>query len=432
MTLVLRGVTLNEEPISRPLVGRFDERGGTLGRSDDATLTLPDPERMISRMQAQIVHTDNHYWIENVSAASAILHNGRPLGTGMRVVLHHGDELQIGGYTFEVAFEDDASNATILSGRTIIPRVDTLPSRRRAAQPEPSMPTPPEPTPAARPAPAPPSPPAPAPAAPPAPVPPPPAARAAPTPPPPAARPIPVPPVPEAPKAGTELHSTLSEPLQGTQAAAFQSLAGGADVLWRAFLEGAGIEAPVTPSRELLGTIGEMMRIAVGGIQRLVTMRARAKSEMQADMTMIQSRDNNPLKFSPDPTQALQMLLQPPARGFLAGPAALRDAVTDLQSHQVGMTAGMRSVLQAVLDRLDPAKIEARPARRSMLDLLSPARRQARQWEQYLKQYHTLREEAHDGFERIFGEVFREAYEAQVRNLGSGGESPGPRAGGYR
>lgn len=430
MTLVLRGVTLNEEPISRPLVGRFDERGGTLGRSDDATLTLPDPERMISRLQAQIVHADSHYWIENVSAASAILHNGRPLGTGMRVVLHHGDELRIGGYTLEAAFEDDESNATILSGRTIIPRVDTIPAGRRAGPPQPSAPTPPA-APSAMPAATPPAmPPATPPAARPAPVPPAPAARPESVPPAPAARPASQ--APEFPKAGTELHATLSEPLQGSQAAAFQAQGGGIDVLWRAFMEGAGIEAPLTPSRELLGKIGEMMRIAVGGIQRLVTMRARAKSEMQADMTMIQSRDNNPLKFSPDPAQALQMLLQPPARGFLAGPAALRDAVTDLQSHQVGMTAGMRSVLQAVLDRLDPAKLEAQPARRSMLDLFSPARRQARLWEQYLRQYHTLREEAHDGFERIFGEVFREAYEAQVRSLGSGGESSGPRAGGSR
>jgi FHA domain-containing protein len=402
MTLVLRGVTLNEEPISRPLVGRFDERGGTLGRSEDATLTLPDPERMISRQQAQIVHTGDHYWIENVSAATAILHNGRPLGTGMRVVLHHGDELRIGGYTLEAAFEDDASNATILSGRTIIPRVDTIPSGRRPTAAQPAQPSPMSPPPPRSSV----------------------ESSGAWSAPPPSAPPT-------APaQGGGESHSTLNEPMRGPTALA--GATGDADSLWRAFLEGAGIEGPVAPSRDLLSTVGEMMRIAVGGIQRLVSMRARAKSEMQAEMTMIQSRDNNPLKFSPDPTQALQMLLQPPARGFLAGPAALRDAVKDLQSHQVGMTAGMRSVLQAVLERLDPAKIEARPGKRSLLDRLSPARRQARRWELYLKQYQALSEEAQDGFERIFGEAFREAYEAQVRSLGSGGEAGGSRESGRR
>jgi len=161
----------------------------------------------------------------------------------------------------------------------------------------------------------------------------------------------------------------------------------------------------------------------------MVTMRARAKNEMQAQVTMIAPRANNPLKFSPDEELALQMLLQPPARGFLDGPAALRDALTDLQSHQVGMTAGMRAVLQAVLDRLDPEKLATLQGRRSMFDFLRPARRRARLWDTYLSQYRSLREEAKDNFQRFFGEVFREAYEAQVRNLDTPDDITGLRAG---
>ena len=99
--------------MSQPLVGRFDERGGTVGRSDNATFTLPDPERMISRVQAQVLHRDDGYWIENVSAASPILHNGRPLSAGMRVQLRNGDELRIGGYTLQAAFEHGESTARL-------------------------------------------------------------------------------------------------------------------------------------------------------------------------------------------------------------------------------------------------------------------------------------------------------------------------------
>jgi len=166
-----------------------------------------------------------------------------------------------------------------------------------------------------------------------------------------------------------------------------------------------------------------MLKISVGGIQSLVSMRARAKNEMQADMTMMRPRDNNPLKFSPDSALALQMILKPAARGFLDGPQALRDALTDLQSHQVGMTAGMRSGFEAVLERLDPQKIEALPDTASVLDRLNSGRRKARLWELYLEQYRALREEAQDNFQRYFGEALREAYEAQVRNLDS---APGP------
>src|SRR5580692_3283277 len=111
MILVLQGISLDELPISQPLVGRFDERGGTLGRSDTATFTLPDPARTISRVQAQVLHRDDGYWIENVSAASPILHNGRALSAGMRVMLREGDELRVGGYTLQAAFKNDATSA---------------------------------------------------------------------------------------------------------------------------------------------------------------------------------------------------------------------------------------------------------------------------------------------------------------------------------
>ncbi|SPE25110.1 hypothetical protein SBBP1_30007 [Burkholderiales bacterium] len=384
MSLVLRATSLNEKPLSRPLIGRFDERGGQIGRSDNVTFTLPDPERMISRVQAQVVHGDEGYWIENVSAANPILHNGRALSSGMRVALHDGDELGIGGYKLVVAFESDETSATILRGRT-------------------------EPLPIDRPAPA---------SAPPASAPP--AAGAA------AARPAAE--AERPPEAGPRKAAARPRP-----SAPGAGTAVSGEALWQGFVEGAGVELPLPngPSPELLSAIGAMMKIAVEGIHRLVAMRAVAKSEMQAEVTMIQVRGNNPLKFSPDAAVALQLLLQPPARGFLAGPSALRDALIDLQSHQIGVMAGMRAALDAVLDRFDPAQLEGQLSGRSMLDSLVPAHRRARLWELYLEHYRSLREEAQDDFNRLFGEAFREAYEEQVRRLeaaAQGGGRPAPAA----
>jgi len=368
MSLVLRVLSLNEEPLSRPLIGRFDERGGQIGRSDNATFTLPDPERMISRVQAQISHGDDGYWIENVSAANPILHNGRPLSSGMRVALHDGDELRIGGYKMMVAFESDETSATILRGRTGTPQGGLAPAASAKAT----------------------------------------AAEGA---------------LSEAPaaKAGAALAAeALAEAAarprpSGSRGDATVS----GEALWRGFVEGAGVELPLPngPSPELLSAIGAMMKIAVEGIHRLIAMRAVAKSEFQAEMTMIQVRGNNPLKFAPDASVALQLLLQPPARGFLAGPSALHDALIDLQSHQIGVTAGMRAALGAVLDRFDPVQLEEKLSARSVFESLVPAHRRARLWELYLEHYRSLREEAQEDFNRLFGEAFREAYEAQIRNL---------------
>jgi len=134
MTLVLQGTKLNDEPLSQPLIGRFDERGGTIGRSDNATFTLPDPERLISRVQAQILFRDEGYWVEHISSASSTLHNGRPLSAGMRILLSEGDELRIGGYTLAAAFESDEASATVLRGRTVIMQPAGPPTKPRAAE----------------------------------------------------------------------------------------------------------------------------------------------------------------------------------------------------------------------------------------------------------------------------------------------------------
>jgi predicted component of type VI protein secretion system len=331
MILVLQGIALDELPISQPLVGRFDERGGTLGRSDTATFTLPDPERTISRVQAQVLHGDDGYWLENVSAANPILHNDRPLSSGMRVLLREGDELGIGGYTLRAAFEQDESNATILRGRTIL----TYPGA------------------------------------------------------------VPVP----------RLNGSAATPGNETD-------------LWRDFFKGAGITGPLPerPSPELMGTVGAMLRIAIDGLYRLVAMRALAKDEMQAPLTMTRVRDTNPLKFAPDAAVALQLMLNPPPRGFLAGPAALHDALVELESHQVGVVAGMRAALEAVLDRFDPAKLEASLGTSSLLESLQPARQKARLWHLYQEHFRSLRRETQEDFQHFFGKAFRDAYEARMQS----------------
>jgi FHA domain-containing protein len=457
MTLVLQGIALNDEPMSQPLIGRFDERGGTLGRSENATFTLPDPQRLISRVQAQILFQDEGYWIENVSAANSTLHNGRPLSAGMRILLRDGDELRIGGYTLLAAFEDDEVSATILRGRTLIiqptgpaagrvapaaeQEASTHAGNLRSSQPPAASSVIPS---------------------------------SAPTP----ALPVGAPAdgEPFAEPAGTQnpvtdesrwsdptlmLHrpglltaakvapaaeqkpSSPAEALRSSQppppssvmpnnaptpavpvGASGQPSAKPAgahtppsdESLWRAFLEGAGIELPNGLSPEFMSQLGTLLRVAIEGIHRLVTIRATAKEEMRAEMTRIQVRGNNPLKFAPDGTVALQYLLQPPIRGFLPAPTALHEAMIELQSHQVGMTAGMLSAVEAVLDGFDPSKVEALLTTWSVLDSFRPTHRRARLWELYVEHYRALREEAHEDFKRLFGEAFREAYEAQGRS----------------
>jgi predicted component of type VI protein secretion system len=110
MTLTLRAVALNDQPIRQPITAHFDSNGGTIGRTDQNTLTLPDPERHISRQQATISVTASGYAIRNTGSANPLFVRDRTLVRGDSATLSLGDELRIGGYRL-VVIDDDADDS---------------------------------------------------------------------------------------------------------------------------------------------------------------------------------------------------------------------------------------------------------------------------------------------------------------------------------
>ncbi|MET0334267.1 MAG: type VI secretion system-associated FHA domain protein TagH, partial [Rhizobacter sp.] len=191
------------------------------------------------------------------------------------------------------------------------------------------------------------------------------------------------------------------------------------DALWAAFCEGAGVDIklPQGLTPELMKVIGQVMHHAVDGTIKLVAVRAAAKQELKADVTTIQARNNNPLKFSPDAGVAIEQLLQPPMRGFMMGPVAVNDVMDDLLGHAIGTMAGMRAALGGVLDKFEPGKLENKLAGNSVLDSVLPMNRRAKLWELYLQHYKRIRDDAQEDFHDLFGRAFIEAYEEQLDRL---------------
>ena len=187
------------------------------------------------------------------------------------------------------------------------------------------------------------------------------------------------------------------------------------------------LELPaLTP--ELMESIGLMMREAVAGTLDLVRARATTKHEMRADVTTIAAKDNNPLKFSPNVNVALQHLLAPPARGFLAAAPAMRETYEDLRAHQFAFVAGMQAVLDSALQRFDPAALETQLGDRSLLQSVLPASRGARLWELFTEHYARIRGDAADEFHKVFGKSFLGAYESHLDRLYDSRSSERPEA----
>ena len=186
-----------------------------------------------------------------------------------------------------------------------------------------------------------------------------------------------------------------------------------------AFLRGLGVPVrlPAGLSPELMEQIGVMLREATQGTLELLTARALTKREVRAEVTMIVSKGNNPLKFSPDVGFALSQLLAPQGRGFMPPKEAMRDAYDDLRAHQIGVAAGMRAALGSVLGHFTPEQLEAQLSKKSLLDNVLPGNRKARLWDLFEQKHNEISRDAEDNFHSIFGREFLKAYEAQIEQL---------------
>ena len=145
MILTLRAVSLNDQPLTRPITARFDAAGGTIGRADHSTLALPDPERFISRKQAEIVFVNGGYLIRNVGAANPIGLGKRTLAKGESAMLGDGEDVRIGGYLLRA--ECSTASAAEPSVEETLDRLVRSAAPTARAPPASAAPPPPPPPP---------------------------------------------------------------------------------------------------------------------------------------------------------------------------------------------------------------------------------------------------------------------------------------------
>jgi FHA domain-containing protein len=215
----------------------------------------------------------------------------------------------------------------------------------------------------------------------------------------------PAPPAPPARRAA-DMDLVLDDTEPTPQAAAIEAL-----------YDGLGVPMPARcPTADQTRCIGALLRATVGGTLELLAARNIAKRELGANPTLLQVRQNNPLKFSPDVDIALDHLLGPTQRGFVAPLEAVNDAFEDLRAHEMAVLAGMRGALDAVLARFDPAVLEQRLAK-PVWSSVMPAARKARLWEAYAEQYAQILRDVENDFDSVFGRAFLQAYQAQLAAL---------------
>jgi predicted component of type VI protein secretion system len=163
----------------------------------------------------------------------------------------------------------------------------------------------------------------------------------------------------------------------------------------------------------VLRTAGSLLRAAVTGVRSLLIARGVVKREFRIEQTMLQSANNNPLKFAATDDDALAALLDPRSNSL----QAMQEAIDDLTLHQVATLAATQAAARELLLKLAPAHIESENDSSGLL----PWNREKRLWESYRRLHARLQEQFEDDFDSAFGKAFARAYEqAAERSKRSG------------
>lgn len=180
------------------------------------------------------------------------------------------------------------------------------------------------------------------------------------------------------------------------------------DAFLQKLAEAAGIPPQFLLQRdsaEVAAEIGAILRITVEQLSLLLKARAAAKVlAKNANRTMINTADNNPLKFIPGTDEMLEIMFARRRAGYLDAQRSIEDAFADLKTHEFATYSAMQAALARMLDDLSPEAIERKVPASSF------GSRKARAWDLLTATWGS-KERAHEnGMLDVFLAYFSEAY----------------------
>jgi len=191
--------------------------------------------------------------------------------------------------------------------------------------------------------------------------------------------------------------------------------AGGAGLV-AAFERGAGLPAGSVAGytdESLAEELGRLFRITAQNLQAMLLARAETKSAMRSsERTMIGALENNPLKFSPTPEDAMRIMFGKKTQSYLDAGKTLEESFGDLQKHQILTFSAMQQALQALIEDLDPDNIAGDTSQDGGLAGLISSRR-AKLWDTYVERFKSKSARHERGMIDAFMILYSEMYDRQ-------------------
>lgn len=176
-----------------------------------------------------------------------------------------------------------------------------------------------------------------------------------------------------------------------------------------------GLERLSEQQRSVLEkTVADTVKETISGMMRTLRARSEIKSEFRMNMTTIQSAENNPLKFSVTPEDAIENMFAKQGKAYLSPVDAINDGFSDIADHQVALFDAMKAAYEHILGQFDPEFLAKKFERTAGKRFLGG---KVKNWEAYSFLYSEYKEDNDKTFKRLFGEVFADAYERRMHAL---------------
>ena len=189
----------------------------------------------------------------------------------------------------------------------------------------------------------------------------------------------------------------------------------------RTLLEALGLgEANLSDEqiREIHHTVGLMMRETLDGLMQVLRSRTSIKNEFRINITTIQPVENNPIKFSVNVDEVLDIMFLRKTRAYKAPLDAVQESFFSIADHQLAVIAGIRSAFRSSMSQFDPERLEEEFKQSGKGGIL-PGVIKGRLWSAYQNHYQKMVNDMERSFQELFGEEFVQAYEDQMRKLAS-------------
>ncbi|MDD9157508.1 type VI secretion system-associated FHA domain protein TagH [Aliivibrio sp. S4TY2] len=207
--------------------------------------------------------------------------------------------------------------------------------------------------------------------------------------------------------------STKRQTTQRTQPQA-EAIGEDNDAYLAALSKGLGIELNnLEDPEQTLFEIGAALRSSVNGIQQLLRTRTELKNKLTANATTIQAQGNNPIKFSHDVNDALNVIIHHKP-GYLQGIEAISQSCKDIQANQLAIHDACQHTLDALIDKLSPQTLIYRFVQEGVQSKFGKA--DAQYWQAYSKLHEQISKDP-DWRNALLEQDFAKQYETQLQML---------------